>query len=117
MPDSMSHWKKRKNNEDDWWYVGSVDEEDSGAGQGGEGVGHFADSGIVDKSSEEEQEAQHQEHPPQPVLSIKVTREVCGEPDYEDPFDEGESKAWDGPVSSGCRGGQTERQEETDPVE
>lgn len=74
-------------------FVSSVDEEHSGAGQGGEGVSHLADSGVVDESSEEEQEAQDQEHPPQPVLSIKVTREVCGEPDYEDPFDEGEAKA------------------------
>lgn len=38
-------------------------------------------------------------------------------PDYEDPFDEGEAKAWDGPVAAGRWGGQTERQEETDPVE
>lgn len=38
-------------------FVSSVDEEDSGARQGGEGVGHLADSGIVDKSSKEEQDA------------------------------------------------------------
>lgn len=37
-------------------FQGSVDEEDSGAGQGGEGVGHLADSGIVDEPPEEEQE-------------------------------------------------------------
>lgn len=35
---------------------GSVDEQDSGSGQGGEGVGHLADSRVVDESSEEEQE-------------------------------------------------------------
>lgn len=136
---------------------------------------------------------QHQEHPPQPVLSVKVTREVCGElgdkqkdsddvtqmspafynsiwraalfysankptttkktfkhqigiqdfwvlcayiephliflcvmsgsvdslthPDYENPFDEGEAEAWDSPIAPGCWGGQTERQEEANPVE
>lgn len=38
-------------------------------------------------------------------------------PDYEDPLDEGEAEAWDGPVAARRRGGQTERQEETDPVE
>lgn len=38
-------------------------------------------------------------------------------PDYEDPFNEGEAKAWDGPVASRCRGGEAERQEETNPVE
>lgn len=37
--------------------VSSVYEEDSGAGQGGESVSHFADSGVVDESSKEEQEA------------------------------------------------------------
>lgn len=33
-----------------------IDEEDSGARQGGQGVGHLADSGVVDESSKEEQE-------------------------------------------------------------
>lgn len=37
--------------------MSSVDEEDSGAGQGGEGVSHLADSGVVDESSKEEQKA------------------------------------------------------------
>lgn len=37
--------------------MSSVDEEDSGAGQGGQGVGHLADSGVVDESSKEEQKA------------------------------------------------------------
>lgn len=37
--------------------MSSVDEEDTGAGQGGQGVGHLADSGVVDESSKEEQEA------------------------------------------------------------
>ena len=35
--------------------VSSVDEKDSGVGQSGEGISHLADSGIMDKSSEEEQ--------------------------------------------------------------
>lgn len=30
-----------------------IDEEDPSAGQHGQGVGHFADSGIVDESSQE----------------------------------------------------------------
>lgn len=90
---------------------------------------------------------QHQEDPPQPVLSIKVTGKVCRElktdknkptlmssskqvqfrktknsnvgmyPDYKDPFDEGEAKTWNGPVAASSWGGQTEREEETDPVE
>lgn len=38
-------------------FSSSVDEEDSGAGQGGEAVGHLADSGVVDESSQEEQNA------------------------------------------------------------
>jgi len=37
--------------------VSSVDEEHSGAGQRGQGVGHLADSGVVDESSQEEQKA------------------------------------------------------------
>lgn len=37
--------------------MSSVNEEHSGAGQGGEGISHLADSGVVDESSEEEQEA------------------------------------------------------------
>lgn len=36
---------------------GSVDEEDSGSRQSGQGVGHPADPGVVDESPEEEQEA------------------------------------------------------------
>lgn len=36
--------------------VSSIDEEDSSARQGGQGVGHLADSGIVDESSKEQQE-------------------------------------------------------------
>lgn len=35
----------------------SVDEEDSGARQSGQGVGHPTDPGVVDESPEEEQEA------------------------------------------------------------
>ena len=38
-------------------------------------------------------------------------------PDDENPFDEGEAKARDGPVAASRRGGQTERQEEANPVE
>lgn len=34
-------------------FVRSIDEEDSSAGQGGQGVGHLADSGVVDESSQE----------------------------------------------------------------
>lgn len=37
--------------------VSSIDEEDSSAGQGGQAVSHLADSGIVDESSKEQQEA------------------------------------------------------------
>lgn len=37
--------------------VSSVDEEDSSSGQSGQGVGHLADSGVVDESLEEQQEA------------------------------------------------------------
>lgn len=36
---------------------------------------------------------------------------------YEDPFDEGEAKARDGPVAASSWGGQTEGEEETNPVE
>lgn len=38
-------------------------------------------------------------------------------PDNEDPLDERQAEARDGPVAACCRGGQTEGQEETDPVE
>lgn len=38
-------------------------------------------------------------------------------PDDENPFDERESEARDGPIASGRRSGQTKRQEEADPVE
>lgn len=50
---SVSHCRNKKTKE----WRGLVDEEDPGAGQGGESVRHLADSGIVDESSEEEQEA------------------------------------------------------------
>lgn len=100
-----------------WRSVGLVNEENSGAGQSGESLCHLADPGVIDEAAEKKQEAQHQKHPPQPVLSIKVTREVCGEPDNKNPFDEGEAKAGDGPIASGRRSGQTERQEKADPVE
>lgn len=33
--------------------AGSIDEEDSSAGQRGQGVSHLADSGIVDETSQE----------------------------------------------------------------
>lgn len=33
-----------------------IDKENSGAGDWGEGVGHLADLGVVDESSEEQQE-------------------------------------------------------------
>lgn len=79
----------------------SVNEQDPGAGQCGQGFGHLADSGVVDESSEEKHEAHDQEDPPQPVLSVKITREICGEPDDEDPFDEGEAEARDGSVATG----------------
>lgn len=43
---------------------------------------------------------------------------VCGSyPDNKNPFDERQAKAWDGPVSAGGWCGQTERQEEANPVE
>lgn len=42
---------------------------------------------------------------------------MCTYPNYEDPFDEGEAKARDGPVAASSWGGQTEGEEETDPVE
>lgn len=38
-------------------FLGLVNEENSGVRQSGEGVGHLADSGIVDEPSEEEQDA------------------------------------------------------------
>lgn len=41
--------------------VSSVDEEDSSSGQSGQGVGHLADSGVVDESPEEQQEAWREE--------------------------------------------------------
>lgn len=55
-PDIVSHREGgEKKDDENWWR--SIDEEDSGAGQGGQGVGHLADSGVVDESSKEEQEA------------------------------------------------------------
>lgn len=71
----------------------SVDEQDSSAWHCGQVVGHLTDSGVVDESSKEKHEAHHQKDPPQPVLSVEVTGEICGEPDDEDPFDEGEAEA------------------------
>lgn len=57
----------------------SVNEQDSGAGQRGQRVGHLADSGVVDEASEEKHETHNKEHPPQPVLSVKIPREIGGE--------------------------------------
>lgn len=54
---SVSLEGEKKKDGVNWCIVGSVDEEDSGAGQGGQGVSHLADSGVVDESSKKEQEA------------------------------------------------------------
>lgn len=48
--------KRRKSVMMETVIVSSIDEEDSSARQGGQGVGHLADSGIVDESSKEQQE-------------------------------------------------------------
>lgn len=54
-----------------------IDEEYPCSGEGGiGGISQFTHSGVVNKASDEQHEAQGQEHPPQPVLPIKVTREV-----------------------------------------
>lgn len=45
------------------------------------------------------------------------SNQICAYPNYEDPFDEGEAEARDGPVAARSRGGQTEGEEEADPVE
>lgn len=95
-----------------------IDEEYPCSGEGGiGGISQFTHSGVVNKASDEQHEAQGQEHPPQPVLPIKVTREVGRKPDNKNPFDEGQAEARDGSVSAGCWCRQTERQEEADPVE
>lgn len=65
------------------------------------GIGQFTHSGVVNEASDEQHEAQGQEHPPQPVLSIKVAREVGRKPDNKNPFDEGQAEARDGPISTG----------------
>lgn len=53
----MFHLKKERNNYDKTQFVDSINEEDSGARQSRKGVSHFANSGVVDESSEEEQDA------------------------------------------------------------
>lgn len=65
-----------------------IDEKNSGARNGGESVGHFADFCVIDEASEEEKEPKNQEHPPQPVLAIKIAWEISREPDDKNPFDE-----------------------------
>lgn len=80
-----------------------IDEEYPCSGEGGiGGISQFTHSGVVNKASDEQHEAQGQEHPPQPVLPIKVTREVGRKPDNKNPFDEGQAEARDGSVSAGC---------------
>lgn len=49
--------RTKKSDDGNLWILSSINEENSGAGQSGQGVGHLADSGIVDESAEEEQEA------------------------------------------------------------
>lgn len=79
-----------------------IDEEHPRSGKSGiGGISQFTHSRVVNKASDEQHEAYGQEHPPQPVLSIKVTREVGGKPDNENPFDEGQTEARDGPISAG----------------
>lgn len=80
-------------------------------------IRHVANSGVVNKSPEEQQESYNKENPPQPVLAIKISREVGRKPNDQDPFDQGQSKPRDGPIASGRRCGQTEGQEEANPVE
>lgn len=79
-----------------------IDEEYPCSGKSGVGgISQLTHSGVVNKASDEQHEAQGQEHPPQPVLSVKVTREVGRKPDDKDPFDERQAEAGDGPVSAG----------------
>lgn len=94
-----------------------VEEEEARSVGGGHVLGHVADFQVVDKTSEEQQETKQQEDPPEPVLSVEVASEVVGEPDDENPLDEGEAEAADGAIASGDGVGQTEGQAEADPVE
>lgn len=95
-----------------------IDKKNAGSRKGGHGmICHVADSGVVNKSPEEQQESHNKENPPQPVLAIKISREVGRKPDNQDPFDQGQSKPRDGSIAPGRRRGQTEGQEEANPVE
>lgn len=94
-----------------------IDKKDSGSRKCTHGlVCHIANSGVVDKSPEKQQESDNQENPPKPVLPIKISREVCRKPDNQDPFNQGQSETRYSPVSASSRGRQTERQEEANPV-
>lgn len=94
-----------------------IDKKNPGSRKDRQGMGgHVANSGVVNESPEEQQESYNKENPPQPVLAIKISREVGREPNNQDPFDQRQSKARDGSVASSRRRGQTEGQEEADPV-
>ena len=57
---------------------------------------------------------------PTPSVYVCLCSDVCVCVSYtnnEDPFDQRQAEAGDGPVAAGSRGGQTEGQEEPDPVE
>lgn len=94
----------------EWWWRGNrlVEEEEACSVRGGHVLWHVADFKIVNKTSEEQQETEQQEDPPQPVLTIEVASEVVGEPDDKNPLDEGKAETAYGSVAS-CNGiGQAE---------
>lgn len=94
-----------------------IDKKNSGSRKGSHRmICHIANSGVVDKSTEKQQESYNKENPPKPVLPIKISREVGRKPDNQDPFNQRQSKPRYRPIATSRRGGQTEGEEEADPV-
>lgn len=79
--------------------------------------GHVPDFQIIDKSSEEEEQAKYKKYPPKPILSIEVASKIVREPDNKDPLDQREAESTDGAIPSGYGVGDAEGHTEAKPVE
>lgn len=53
-----------------------INKENPCSGKSGKVFWHLPNLCIINEASEKQEESQYQEHPPEPVLSIKISRKV-----------------------------------------
>lgn len=49
---------------------------------------HVSDFQVINKSSEEKEQAKYKKYPPKPILSIEIASKIVRKPDDEDPLDQ-----------------------------